>query len=62
MGLADGSLDASRIRDLPDMLGRRQPWRRDPHDIIVFKAVGVGLSDLVAASLAVQRLAHLQGK
>lgn len=60
MGLADGSLHASRIRDLPDILGSRTPWRRDPQEIIVFKAVGVGLSDLVAASLAVQHLGHLQ--
>ena len=56
MGLADGSLDASRISDLPEMLGSPSPWRRDPQEILLFKAVGVGLSDLVAAALAVKAL------
>ena len=62
MGLADGSLEPSRIHDLPDMLGSAKPWRRDPQEIIMFKAVGVGLSDLVAASLAVQKLRTAQNK
>ena len=56
MGLADGSLEASRICDIPDMLAGQTPWRRNPDEILLFKAVGVGLSDLVAAALAVKRL------
>lgn len=56
MGLADGSLESKRVRDLPEMLGSQTPWRRDPQEILLFKAVGVGLSDLVAARLAVQHL------
>ena len=56
MGLADGSLDAQRVCDLPELLGGQTPWRRHPEDIVLFKAVGVGLSDLVAARLAVLQL------
>ena len=60
IGLADGSLDPSRIHDLPDMLASPTPWRRDAQEIVLFKAVGVGLSDLVAAALAVQKLGGAQ--
>ena len=56
IGLADGTLDASRIVDLPELLGSQTPWRRNPEEIVLFKAVGVGLSDLVAAAHAVKRL------
>jgi ornithine cyclodeaminase len=55
-GLADGSLHTDQIRDLPQMLGAPGLWRNGPDDIILFKAVGVGLSDLVAARLAVKQL------
>ena len=55
-GLQDKSLDMSRIKDLPEMLASHAPWRKQPDDILVFKAVGVGLSDLVAARLVVQNL------
>ncbi|SFU80470.1 ornithine cyclodeaminase [Polaromonas sp. YR568] len=56
IGLGDKSLDASQIRDLPELLANDEPWRRSPEEIILFKAVGVGLSDLVAARLVVNRL------
>jgi ornithine cyclodeaminase len=56
IGLADKSLDASQISDLPELLANDEPWRRTPEEIILFKAVGVGLSDLVAARLVVNRL------
>ena len=56
IGLADKSLDASQISDLPELLAGREPWRRSPEEIILFKAVGVGLSDLVAARRVVQSL------
>ena len=56
IGLADGSLNASRIYDLPEVLASKTPWRRDPQEIVLFKAVGVGLSDLVAAALTVKAL------
>jgi ornithine cyclodeaminase len=56
IGLADKSLDASQISDLPELLGSEEPWRRTPEEIILFKAVGVGLSDLVAARRVVEAL------
>ncbi len=56
IGLADKSLDASQISDLPELLGSEEPWRRSPEEIILFKAVGVGLSDLVAARRVVEGL------
>ena len=56
MGLADGSLDPGRIYDIPEMLTSQTLWRRNPDEIVLFKAVGVGLSDLVAAALAFKRL------
>lgn len=56
IGLADKSLDVSQISDLPELLGSPEPWRRSPEEIILFKAVGVGLSDLVAARRVVQAM------
>ncbi|MGB4116918.1 MAG: ornithine cyclodeaminase family protein [Polaromonas sp.] len=52
-GLQDKSLSLDRIKDLPEMLASQAPWRQNPNDIMLFKAVGVGLSDLVAARLTV---------
>ena len=55
-GLQDSSLDMARIKDLPEMLAGKSSWRQHPDHIMLFKAVGVGLSDLVAARLAVEAL------
>lgn len=52
-GLQDKSLNIERIKDLPEMLASQAPWRQNPDDIMLFKAVGVGLSDLVAARLVI---------
>lgn len=52
-GLQDNSLSLERIKDLPEMLTSQTPWRKHPDKIMLFKAVGVGLSDLVAARLAI---------
>ena len=54
-GLQDKSLDMSRIKDLPELLASQTPWRKNANEIMLFKAVGVGLSDLVAARLAVEK-------
>jgi ornithine cyclodeaminase len=56
MGLQDQSLSLGCIQDLPEMLAGKSPWRKHPDDILLFKAVGVGLSDLVAAKIAVRKL------
>ena len=50
IGQRNGALDAGRIVDLVELA--EQPWRTAPDDIVVFKTVGVGLTDLAAASLA----------
>lgn len=50
-----GHTDASNIVDLPELFRAEQPWRTDEHGITVFKSVGVGLSDVAAAHLALQR-------
>ena len=55
-GLQDKSLDMSRIKDLPELLVSEAPWRKNADEVMLFKAVGVGLSDLVAARLATARL------
>jgi len=57
-GLADRSLDPARIADLTEMPIGSAPWRQSADDIVLFKAVGVGLSDLVAARL----VAKVSGK
>ena len=51
LGLADRSLEHARIFDLTEMSASGVPWRQSVDDIVLFKAVGVGLSDLVAARL-----------
>lgn len=58
-GLADRSLNPARIADLTEMPMDGAPWRQSADDIILFKAVGVGLSDLAAARLVVK--AHARG-
>lgn len=52
-GLQDKSLSLDRIKDLPEMLASQTPWRKHADEIMLFKAVGVGLSDLVAARLVI---------
>ena len=56
MGLQNKSLSLDRIKDLPEMLASKSTWRKHPDDVLLFKAVGVGLSDLVVAQLAVNKL------
>jgi ornithine cyclodeaminase len=41
--------------DLPELFRDAQSWRTDEHGITVFKSVGVGLSDVATAHLALQR-------
>ena len=50
-GIVSGALDMDRVAAIPDLLRDRRPWRELAQEIIVFKAVGVGLSDLAAAAL-----------
>lgn len=55
LGIASGALSEEKIVDLVDMYRGKTPWRSDPAEIVVFKSVGVGLSDVAAAWLAVRR-------
>ncbi len=55
LGLASGALDADRIVDLPALYRQGCPWRQSASEIIVFKSVGVGLSDAAVARLIWQR-------
>jgi len=47
--------DIDRVVDLPRLFLGDAPWRAEPPAITVFKSVGVGLSDVATALLAVTR-------
>jgi ornithine cyclodeaminase len=53
--------DLGKVGDLPQLYRGEQPWRADEQEIVVFKTVGVGLSDVAAAQLAVSRLGAQTG-
>ena len=55
LALASGALDTDRIIDLPALYRQEGPWRQSASDIIVFKSVGIGLSDAAVARLIWQR-------
>lgn len=49
-----GHASAYNIVDLPELFRDAQSWRTDEHGITVFKSVGLGLSDVATAHLALQ--------
>jgi len=53
--VAAGTLDASAIVPLGDVLIGRHPGRRSADEITLFDGTGVGLQDLAVAAVAVQR-------
>ncbi|NJS39856.1 MAG: ornithine cyclodeaminase family protein [Rhodobacteraceae bacterium] len=53
--VADGSLDATSIASLGDVLIGRHPGRRAAAEVTLFDGTGVGLQDLAVAAVAVQR-------
>jgi ornithine cyclodeaminase len=53
--VADGSLDASSITPLGDVLVGRHPGRRSAEEVTLFDGTGVGLQDLAVAGVAVRR-------
>lgn len=55
-GLASGLVDRARVSDLVDIYSNKERWRRSPDEIVVFKSVGIGLSDVAAAWLAMERV------
>ena len=54
IALWPGHANAYNIVDLPELFRDAQSWRTDDHGITVFKSVGVGLSDVAVAHLALQ--------
>lgn len=50
-GLAHGVLQPERIVDLVELGAADARWRQSDSEIVVFKSVGVGLTDLAAAAL-----------
>jgi len=53
--VADGSLDATAITPLGEVLVGRHPGRRAAAEITLFDGTGVGLQDLAVAAVAVRR-------
>lgn len=56
LGKRSGAVDDARLVDLKEIFSGAAPWRTGPEEIVVFKAVGVGLTDLAAASLVWKKL------
>jgi len=55
LGLSSGALDRRRIADLADLYTGQAAWRATDDEIVVFKSVGIGLSDVACGWLALQR-------
>ncbi|HEX8884590.1 MAG TPA: ornithine cyclodeaminase family protein, partial [Noviherbaspirillum sp.] len=53
----EGALDESRIHELGDLVAGKVTVRRAADDILIYKAVGVGLQDVALAGLAYRRVA-----
>jgi len=53
--LWDGQRDIETFVDLPQLFRADEPWQADKQAITVFKSVGVGLSDVATAHLALSR-------
>lgn len=55
LGMASGALQPERITDLPALYRAGTPWRQRSDGILVFKSVGIGLSDAAVARALWQR-------
>lgn len=55
-GTAWGALLGASIADLADLYSTRRTWRMSSQEIVVFKSVGIGLADVDAAWLAMERI------
>jgi ornithine cyclodeaminase len=57
MAIQSGDIRRDHVRsDLHDLVTAKKPSRTCPEDITLFKSVGCGLEDLVAAKLVLQAL------
>jgi ornithine cyclodeaminase len=53
---APGAIDPARVTELGKLLVKGTAFERRPHDIIVYKSVGVGLEDVALANLVFERV------
>jgi ornithine cyclodeaminase len=56
LGRQAGAVRDEQLVDLVEIYSGQQVWRAHADDVVVFKSVGVGLTDLAAAALAWRRL------
>lgn len=57
LGQSSGAIAPDRVSDFLEMFSTSALWRRTEDEILLFKSVGIGLSDVAAAWLAYQRAA-----
>lgn len=53
---APGTIDPARVVELGKLLVNGTPFERRPHDVIVYKSVGIGLEDVALANLVFERV------
>jgi ornithine cyclodeaminase len=53
---APGTIDPARVTELGKLLVKGTAFERRPHDVIVYKSVGVGLQDVALANLVFERV------
>ncbi|MCA3176270.1 MAG: ornithine cyclodeaminase family protein [Burkholderiales bacterium] len=56
IGKKNGVISDEKITDMYEIFSGQAHWRSSPTDIVVFKSVGVGLTDLAAAKLVWQSI------
>ena len=50
------AIDPSRVAELGKLLVKGTAFERRPHDVIVYKSVGIGLEDVALANLVFERV------
>jgi ornithine cyclodeaminase len=53
---APGAIDPARVTELGKLLVKGTSFERRPHDVIVYKSVGIGLEDVALANLVFERV------
>ena len=53
---APGTIDPARVTELGKLLVKGTAFERRPHDVIVYKSVGIGLEDVALANLVFERV------
>jgi ornithine cyclodeaminase len=53
---APGAIDPARVTELGKLLVKGTAFERRPHDVIVYKSVGIGLEDVALANLVFERV------